>query len=454
MPHNQMTLSRFFEQLDRSFESLFSEEPPFTLILGAGASRSAGIPIAHKMNQCLRMIVEARGYPLDYRFDGESDLSLLIRTIAEFSDDSEVRGFILRCIRRGSREPNITHLIAANLACANVFKTIITTNFDDLALAAFWNLPVNEAYSEPFVMYDPRAVKYSKIELGDEVPVIIKAHGHHTHYGMGILDYQIRELVPSVKRAIRWCVNPSLGYLVVGYSGAWDDGVMAALKDPRLARGKTIYWFFRGRQPVLHQPLQELVATQDVRFIRCDDSDYLFLCLLSFFKMEAFMGSGWLLDASELFTAPGMNELFANRIMPARTSWWPGTREPKDAKAQERRLQQLRKMTNVELRRDLGIPKLRKQFLPILNKIDDWDEGVLLSYDCVSPDVRRHVDPVGLIASFGREPPEVSQLRMMIGTRIPWTRRNLKLFRLAMNVHVDPFILHDLLSAIDRMAKL
>jgi hypothetical protein len=111
-------------------------------------------------------------------------------------------------------------------------------------------------------------------------------------------------------------------------------------------------------------------------------------------------------------------------------------------------------MSDAELRRELGIAELRKQFVPILDKIDKWDNELLLPYDCVPQSLRHHVDPFGAVEYFGRDAPDVLGLNTAIGPHISWTRRNLKLFRLAMNGSLNPFLLERLLSSIDRMSRL
>ena len=440
MAQKQMPLVRFFEELDQSLNGLFEPEPAFALILGAGASATAGIPLTWRMVELLEFMVTRYRFP--HEKTGENDFSELISTIGEYAGEWEVREFILRCIRRGSREPNVTHLLAANLASFSLFRPIITTNFDDLTLAGFWNLPVNEVYREPYVIYDPRSVRLSQVSPGEDVPVIIKAHGHHTQYGMGFLEHQVRSLAPHVKRAIRWAGEPRVGYLVVGYSGEWADGVMEALKDPKITKGKRIYWFFRRQPPEAKRgsPLAELLASRDVHFVRCDDSDYLFLKMWQF--MSGMRGSAWLLHPFQLFTPQEIDEHMDAVAEPPPPQWWHPA--PAPTGEGESRAQQ---------RRDLGIPALRKKLLPILKAIDDWDDGDLLRYECLPPDLRDSTVRAPHFYFFGTEAPPIAELRKTISPRIAWTRRNRKLLKLALDVHTDPSISYDLLSCLDRMGN-
>lgn len=137
----QIPLFRFFADLEKHVEAFFDDEEatPFTLVLGAGASRSAGIPVTSEMIELLQLYLklEMSGLPAEIADTIGNDFSELIAELYNLTDEWAIRDFFRLCIRRGSREPNLVHLIAANLACLGVFKTVITTNFDDLALAAF-----------------------------------------------------------------------------------------------------------------------------------------------------------------------------------------------------------------------------------------------------------------------------------------------------------------------------
>lgn len=455
-----MPLIRFFADLEQHVDGLFVDEtPPFTLVVGAGASRSAGIPVTSEMIDLLQLHIRLR-WELE-RFETiPSGFSELISTIYRMTaDEWDVREFFRLCIRRGSREPNLLHLIAANLACNGVFKPIITTNFDDLALAAFWSLPPNEAYSEPFVIYDPRMVRATQIDLGEDTPVIIKAHGHHTQYGMGIIETQIRELAPCVKRIIRSFEKPRIGYIVVGCSGAWPDGVMDALKDRQWMRGNVILWFYRGKEPPnlsVCAPLREVAETSDLRFIRCDDLDYLFIKLWSFFKESGMAGSAWLIDEYDLFTAPTIHDQVEHLEYRGKERWWKPAPEPHRfyLRPQDRdsRPESAAKFgTRAQCRSDLGIPDLRRKLLPLLLEIEKSDTKEYMPYECLPRQLQSKFDWSGTIAFLG-EPPALEKLREATTPRIPWTRRNRQLLKIALANQTAPFLSSSLLRAIDSLA--
>jgi hypothetical protein len=434
-----LSLDDFFEFVDDSVITLFPDEPYFSLILGAGASRSAGIPLAGEMTALLWQVIAAYGFPIETKRGQSPTFAEAIATIAEYADEYEVQAFILRCIRRGSREPNLTHLIAANLACCRFWNPIVTTNFDDLTLAAFWDLPVNERYREPYVVYDPRTVVVSRIEVLEGVPVIIKAHGHHTQYGLGLLDHQLAALAPGVKRAMRWQPPPRLGYIVVGSSGSFTDGTIEALKDRRLTRGRPIFWFFRGEftPPRRQSPLAQLAKTADVRFVRCDDADVLFIRLWQL--LDGTGGSAWLLDEDDLFTPATVAEQIEANVGEREGAWAfnPASTLGDDPSPEQLRLA-------------LGVSALKEHVMPLLDAIDKWDDE-LLPHDCL-PERHREAAPHAPEIYFdGPEAKEIGALRRAVTRRLPWTRRNRKLLRIALDASTDPLLSHTLLTAIDRI---
>jgi hypothetical protein len=281
MPSHMLELNEFLERFTNSIEDGFDHaNNEYTLVLGAGASRSAGIPTSREMNEVFKRIARYRGRSIQNPGD-QTDWSFLFS--AAFGPDEhddpyegEDREFISRVVSLASREPNLTNLIAASLASLQIFQVIVTTNYDDLLLAGFWNLPPGIPYSEPHIIYNPRD-RFRKPSYGAQAPVVIKAHGHHTDYDLevGVLDHQIKTLAPYVKKAIKRQAPPRIGYIVVGYSGEWQDGIMEAFRDRNLMSGMTVYWFYRDEVP--SRIADEIWRTADLHFVRCPDSDLLFL---------------------------------------------------------------------------------------------------------------------------------------------------------------------------------
>ena len=104
-----------------------AETRPFALVLGAGASRSAGVPLASEMVRALELLADASGMRIPVSRGKESRWSWVFRHVLsslprDRTSSDYARDFIVECISRAEGEANITHLIAASLTRAGVFR--------------------------------------------------------------------------------------------------------------------------------------------------------------------------------------------------------------------------------------------------------------------------------------------------------------------------------------------
>jgi hypothetical protein len=415
-------LRKFVESAKRDWRL---DGPAFTLVLGAGASRSAGVPLAGKMVEVLERIASLAGVTIPKRTSAESSLSWTFRHVVhqipwedEFFDYA--REFIMSCITRADREPNVTHLLAAHFAGAHLVGDIVTTNFDDLAPAAFWSQPISSAYHEPYVVYRPEADSNPRAAAG--VPVIVKAHGHHNQYGLDIIDRDIKRAAPFVKKIIQSRPKPEVGYIVVGYSGAWADGVMATLSDKKAMRGKTVYWFFVGHPPC-GEHVNAMREAGDVRFIGIADSDALFLRMWNELHADEEYLNPPMFEPYHLFNMAGYGAR-RHATREELEKWWDTPT--------------LTETTTRALRNFPRIAELRRELVPLLRALDKWDNDCLL-WDCAPASLRARIRKSGGAESW-KEPPEARVLRERIPVDIQWTRRNRKLLRMALGNHVDPMM--------------
>jgi hypothetical protein len=438
MPSQTIELDDFLERFADSIDGSDHGSSEYTLVLGAGASRSAGIPTAKEMNEIFKRIARHRGRSIQNP-GGETDWSYLFRAAFgpdEYDNDSfegEDYEFVGRVVSLASREPNLTNLVAASLSSMQIFPVIITTNYDDLLLAGFWNLPPGIRYSEPHVIYNPRD-KFSQNPLfGPTAPVVIKAHGHHTDYnhGIGILDHQIKELAPYVRKAIKRQARPRVGYIVVGYSGDWQDGIMEAFKDRSLMAQATVYWFFRDKPPT--RIASEIWRTANIYFVHCSDSDFLFL---NMWYEVTFILDAPSLEPGELF-GPLLLKDRKKRVQPvdAQSSWWNPER-PKT----------LGELPDAESRRLLHLEALAEKILPILDQCDDWEERRIIDR-CLPGQVKR-ASQLDEDTFEDEDPPALKLLKEAIPARVSWGRRDRRLLRLALHPEANPMISKALLEAL------
>jgi hypothetical protein len=146
------------------------------------------------MVKALQLRASAGGLRIPATPRSESEWSWTFRNALSDPFPEKAREFIVKCVSRAQGEPNVTHLLAAALTHVSVFAYIATTNFDEQALGGFWSLP-RDSYVEPHVIYDPVAHSETSAKIARNVPIIVKAHGHHTTYGLGIIDAQTNTLL-------------------------------------------------------------------------------------------------------------------------------------------------------------------------------------------------------------------------------------------------------------------
>jgi hypothetical protein len=402
-----------FAQLCRKRDSQAASRP-FALILGAGASRSAGIPLVSEMIKALRLLAGASRKQIPETPDSETEWSWVFRQVLSavaghrpFAD--RAREFVVECISRAQGEANVSHLLAAALTNGGIFRYIVTTNFDDQALAGFWSLPRGHkglVYTEPHVIYDAAAEPAPNI--APKVPNILKAHGHHTTYGLVILDNDIDALAPPVQRMVQQLPAPEHGFLVVGYSGQWNDGIMRALADKTFMNGKAVYWFFTGRRQPAGPLINAVRAVADVRFIRITDSDNLFLQLWDAVEANVHDENDdreTLLAPAELFTFSISFRTWMPTALVSKKDWWYPAYDWPNKKFAD----------------------LRKKLLPLLRRDDKSDEELLL-YECLPMSLKNRF-AYDALNVHGPQLPHLEWLEMfkILPTAVPWTRRNRKL---------------------------
>jgi hypothetical protein len=444
----RMNLDDFLREFEGAIRYEFDfKQPLYSMVLGAGASRAAGIPLAFEMVAALkRLAKEQRIRVLKKR--GESDLSAYFRLLwhgRRRSDNGEYasspRDFILRCVRRAEREANLTNLLAAHLATAGLVNPIVTTNFDDLSLAGFWDLPYVGADDEPHVIYDPRGSVLSNPRVAERVPIIIKAHGHHTTYGLSYLDRQIRSAAPAVHQLLRQYARPAKGWIVVGYSGAWDDGIMRALSDKTLTRGATIFWLHHGKAP-RHRLMKRVQSTARVVFVEIDDADTAFLRLWSAVpeddgdgELSLAFSVGKILTIDLMFSQPRSYRPSYPKWEVSGMAWFDPTTTQRWGQPPEV---------------SPKLAELRAQLLPILDLLDAVENRWLID-DCISGPNR--ILPKRNLYDFNSVlPAEMKKLQRLVPAEIEWTRRNRKLLRIALAKETDPFLATGILAALNTFA--
>jgi NAD-dependent SIR2 family protein deacetylase len=218
-----------------------SNDCPYTLFLGAGASVSSGIPSAkmmirdwqgllYKEQRNLNRIIDEdfqewlkHEYPEWRKKKGsqyaESDYSLLF---SHFYQQPKERQLYIERELEG-KKPAFGYLHLAGLIAANRFNRILTSNFDDLlhdALMKYYDI-------KPIVCAFDSVV--SKIRINSQRPKIIKLHGDFLFDNIRTMRHELKGLDTNMEgKMYEMCKDA--GLIVVGYSGS-DEAVMAPIRD-------------------------------------------------------------------------------------------------------------------------------------------------------------------------------------------------------------------------------
>lgn len=389
--------------------------PAYTLIAGAGASRSAGIPMQGEMDGVIESCL-GRYYP-NWEYDPPS--------YQDWKDSESL--LFMACLCRANREPNLTHLVVADLASLGVFGPLLTTNFDDLMLSGFWSLPYRTSSVEPHVIYDVRESRRRRLGIRSGVPLVIKVHGHHTTYSMARRRQQVRRLIPDVVRLYEKCKRPKYGFVVVGYSGDWDDGIRAILRRKDLTKGLPVYWLTLDPPLKLKENdrFQRIQETCDLRFVRIRDSDELFLRLWGRLCDENLWLDTRLLDAADLFTPIPMSERkVLSRVTLFQPKWNHGIVYREGLEDED-----YWKLPSVKL--------LQGKYNPILRKIEEHDSmnlehDILRSARYLADPLNRSSVPHPDEHDYSLRELQLEDQLALLPSGVQWTRRNRALFSLAL----------------------
>lgn len=160
-----------------------------------------------------------------------------------FSEATQEREVIREAIERAAHNINWAHLRLGQLVKAKCIHTILTTNFDLLALKGLvrngiW--PVVADGLEALTRVDPRPV----------LPQLVHIHGSLHNYRRINSIRQLKQVGSDseVYRSISSLLRDAPFLLIVGYRGE-EAGLMAPLKSALNSfEGKPVYWTFYGQE--------------------------------------------------------------------------------------------------------------------------------------------------------------------------------------------------------------
>jgi tetratricopeptide (TPR) repeat protein len=225
----------------------------FAFFIGAGCSRSSGIPAAGEL-------VETRWLPrlrsLCDPGSAEEELSSWARKrFPEYDPDSPAAsyGAVMEqlFLHPGERQSEIEALCEARFprfgyaTLASLishergrFNVVLTTNFDDLMADALYLF----TQSRPLVIQHAALSEY--IRPTRSRPLVVKVHGDHQLAPLNTAE-ETGELAESIKRAVQSLLHDR-GLIFLGYGGA-DQGILRMLESlSSQALPFGVYWVSRS----------------------------------------------------------------------------------------------------------------------------------------------------------------------------------------------------------------
>lgn len=246
----------------------------FTLLLGAGASKSSGVLLASEMIAEWRKIAHheqggeqdfAKWCPEQDWFGKDHEYSRLFETL--YPDPPSRQKYIETKIKDAF--PSWGYLYLASIVARGRFNVIFTTNFDDL---------INDALTI-FLGYNPVVCaadsQVSSINITTERAKIIKLHGDYLFQSLKNTVEELQQLDPNMESKCKQFAT-QCGLVAIGYSG-YDHSVMRVFEELLKDKGMFPHGVFWGVRPgsKIAPRVEQLAIAHPKRFtlFQCPDFD-------------------------------------------------------------------------------------------------------------------------------------------------------------------------------------
>ncbi|MCY0988750.1 SIR2 family protein [Nannocystis sp. ILAH1] len=257
---------------------------PYAWVLGAGASKASGIPLAgdlvHRwlgelqrrlsnVNQPLPEWATAKNLGID-AFNYADAAASYSRVYERRFGDNPEEGFAYLEGLMGQREPSPGYSILAQILEKTAHKVVISTNFDNLVADAL------SIYTSTFPLVIGHESLANFVKVVSRRPVICKIH-RDLLLGPKSDPRSLRRLHESWAAALR-ALFSQYTPLFVGYGGN-DDSLMDLLEslDPGEIKGQMIWCYYERSEP--SSRIQELVAQHRGALVPVPDFDLLMVLL-------------------------------------------------------------------------------------------------------------------------------------------------------------------------------
>lgn len=273
---------RTIDDLIRFIKTRNDENPNYSLLLGAGCSITSGIDSASKLIEEWKYeIFKQENSSTEIESIKDSDLedyflkqmwydsrnaysSLFER---KYDLPRQRRMFIEKEV--GEKFPSIGYAYLIKLVENNYFKTLFTTNFDDLLNEAFYQ------YSNRRPLICAHDSSINSITITSKRPKIIKLHGDYLFDDIKSTLRETESLEENIKnKFIEF--SKDYGLIVIGYGGndrSIIDVLTYLLKNEDYFKNG-IYWCLRS-DTLINEDLRKLLWKDRVYYVEIDGFDEL-----------------------------------------------------------------------------------------------------------------------------------------------------------------------------------
>ena len=264
----EMTRTQFIHHVTEDAKS-----QRFCFILGAGASKSSGIPIGAELAQ--RWLKEIKGYSdsselgqwLEAEEIDENDCASFYPQIfaKRFEIDRQAGNDNLEQVVQEA-EPSLGYSFLAEIMARGKHNVVITTNFDSLTEDALFIF----TSKKPLVIGHSSLANFINIQL--DRPQIIKVH-HDLFLSPQNTETETKEMDAELKKGLQEIFRYYTP-IVIGYGGN-DGGFMDILKES--LDGK-IFWCYVGDE-LPKEEIKKLVVAKQGFFISISNFDELMVLI-------------------------------------------------------------------------------------------------------------------------------------------------------------------------------
>mgnify|MGYP003582241423 CR=1 FL=1 len=263
--------------------TLYNNPGVYTLLLGSGVSRSAGIPtgweiILHQITQLGIIHNEDVGDdPIAWykgKFKKDPDYSDILEST---TSSAEERINLLKRyfepteeeFEEGLKRPTKAHQAIAKLVKAGIFKVIVTTNFDRLLENA-----LKDEGIEPVVISNPSQIENVQPIIHNRI-TIVKINGDYLEARFLNIRSELSSYDERMNTLLKF-IFENFGLITTGWSATWDHAIVDLLKSSNKFRYNNCFTFKGGLSP----ELEELCKFRQGNLLGVSDADTLFTELL------------------------------------------------------------------------------------------------------------------------------------------------------------------------------